>query len=84
MIDKQYAKDVTEQIIPVRYLKSITEFINAFDITEHTQDVMSGSINLWLFVSATWLRAKGCKNSRLTADKGKAYAKNFRKYDRQK
>ena len=33
MIDKQYAKDVTEEIGPVCNFKSITELINAF--SEH-------------------------------------------------
>ena len=44
MIDKQYAKDVTEEIGHLRNFKSITEFINAF--CKHVQKQGEYDINI--------------------------------------
>ena len=83
MIDKQYAKDVTEEIGPVRNFKSITEVINAF--CEHVRKHYEwANKSVAIPYRRQGYMLKTAENSKHTTDKEKTYAEASHKYDWQK
>ena len=83
MVDKQYAKDVTEEIGPVRNFKSITQFIDAF--CKHVQKHYEwANTSVAIPYRRHGYMLKTAEQPKHATDKEKTYVEASRKYDRLK